>query len=804
MTNIYIWIAVALLLFYGSRIIGFISLLRVKVLLDFPIDFITRKDVDSKILKSITPYENYLFEQGFRLDYIVTYSNLVVGQDLLFHSFIYYNPQNGVIATLNTQPHKNALEPVAINFYTFYDDGTLCWSMNGHKFYYPAFSENFYVYDDYLANWKDVYSKHLEHMQKDGKVIINQPFTKKDVIDFIDYFHKSNIDEQAKRGYLKLTDKYYSYKPSIKLWKFLKNLQGGYKRYRKILNSVKVDKLNGGEIGCKNALLNQLENFDKSKIKNSNSWVAFFISGVIFISLFMLMGSTFSYIVNLIIVLLVHELGHFLAMRFFGYSDTSIFFLPFGAATTGQKREKKAYEEFIVLLAGPLPGIIIGIALWLTAGHFGKYEHFAMEYAFVSIVVNYLNLLPIYPLDGGKIVETLLLLRYPKVQFYFYVVGLLVLIVAMIAFRDALLFIFVVLLALGLGQSYKVSKLLSKLKKVNMLSQDGVASVLCEDSDFKANDLNTKVTVAQRALSILNTSKPGKIFTILAFAFYLILLTPIIFISTNYLATISTPYSKLNKAQRKEISDFYAKLFEYDKISVPPKKSFDIDSSMKSLESYFKENNITQKPPLKGELKVSAYPCKIPDSLQKVLKWHNGVDYVGDVNLYSAKEIKKYFQVSQKSRDFDKKYLPIGLLDDEDELYINCDDGAIYEYYDKPTKLYYSLEHLLAIWAKAYDNKVATIDSKRYKINYNKLAKIENEFLSKEDKAIREKKIAYINKKALEYLKGDVDYFKLMVLRAMDKDLSSKYIGTLKLYSKDKSKKVSTLAKNILKDALAN
>ena len=83
MTNIYIWIVVALLLFYGSRIIGFISLLKIKVLSDFPVDFITRKDVDSKVLKSISPYENYLFEQGFRLDYIVTYSNLVIGQDLL-------------------------------------------------------------------------------------------------------------------------------------------------------------------------------------------------------------------------------------------------------------------------------------------------------------------------------------------------------------------------------------------------------------------------------------------------------------------------------------------------------------------------------------------------------------------------------------------------------------------------------------------------------------------------------------------------------------------------------------------------
>jgi Zn-dependent protease len=53
----------------------------------------------------------------------------------------------------------------------------------------------------------------------------------------------------------------------------------------------------------------------------------------------------------LIGVLFLHELGHFAAMRSFGYENTSIFFLPFfGAATSGRKDHATLSEKVMVVL----------------------------------------------------------------------------------------------------------------------------------------------------------------------------------------------------------------------------------------------------------------------------------------------------------------------------------------------------------------------------------------------------------------------------------------------------------------------
>ena len=63
---------------------------------------------------------------------------------------------------------------------------------------------------------------------------------------------------------------------------------------------------------------------------------------------------------------MIHELGHFFAMKYFHYKDLGIFFIPLlGAYVSGSKREVSQKQSAIILLAGPLPGIIIGIALYL-------------------------------------------------------------------------------------------------------------------------------------------------------------------------------------------------------------------------------------------------------------------------------------------------------------------------------------------------------------------------------------------------------------------------------------------------------
>ncbi len=118
-------------------------------------------------------------------------------------------------------------------------------------------------------------------------------------------------------------------------------------------------------------------------------------------------------LVSLLAVLFLHEAGHFLAMKAFGYRDTTMFFLPmFGAAVTGKKVNASLTEKVWVLLAGPLPGILLGFGLMLAI-RLHPQLRWLEHTAWVMVGLNLLNLLPFFPLDGGKIAHHLLFSRYP-------------------------------------------------------------------------------------------------------------------------------------------------------------------------------------------------------------------------------------------------------------------------------------------------------------------------------------------------------------------------------------------------------
>jgi len=110
-------------------------------------------------------------------------------------------------------------------------------------------------------------------------------------------------------------------------------------------------------------------------------------------------------------VVIFHEMGHFLAMKMYNYKDLGIFFIPLmGAYVSGNKTEVSQKQSAIILLAGPLPGIILGVLIYFLSGY---YDNYMMErIAWILIYLNVLNLLPVYPLDGGQLLNRLFLDSY--------------------------------------------------------------------------------------------------------------------------------------------------------------------------------------------------------------------------------------------------------------------------------------------------------------------------------------------------------------------------------------------------------
>jgi len=127
-------------------------------------------------------------------------------------------------------------------------------------------------------------------------------------------------------------------------------------------------------------------------------------------------------------VLLLHEGGHLLGMWAFGFSDLRMFFLPFlGAAVTGRKPGASAVQRSIVSLLGPVPGLVIAlvVAFFVDIGDFPRTPFpIAAQVVLMLVLLNGFNLLPVLPLDGGRLFQILLFGRVPALDVLFRVAAI--------------------------------------------------------------------------------------------------------------------------------------------------------------------------------------------------------------------------------------------------------------------------------------------------------------------------------------------------------------------------------------------
>jgi stage IV sporulation protein FB len=125
------------------------------------------------------------------------------------------------------------------------------------------------------------------------------------------------------------------------------------------------------------------------------------------------MTAHFLELTMLLSIIFFHEMGHAVAASFFSWRVKQISLLPFGGvAEMDEHGNRPLLEEAVVILAGPLQHA------WLIFVAFGLYElswispeHYATFLSF-NLMVLLFNLLPIWPLDGGKLV--FLLFSYLK------------------------------------------------------------------------------------------------------------------------------------------------------------------------------------------------------------------------------------------------------------------------------------------------------------------------------------------------------------------------------------------------------
>jgi len=269
-----------------------------------------------------------------------------------------------------------------------------------------------------------------------------------------------------------------------------------------------------------------LAELEKLQVQNSN-WTATLPVLIVTLVLFALVAVArwhWKYTLLIIPVLLLHEGGHWLAMRIFGYRNLRMFFIPFfGAAVTGHNWNVPGWKKALVSLAGPLPGIGLGIFLGV-AGLVWKMP-LLVQAALVLVFINGFNLLPVLPLDGGRVMHTILFCRNRWLDVVFRVLtigGLLLLCVAQLG---RLFMYLAIIMAISLPVAFKLAQITDKLRKTPLPEPDpgedripvptAQAIITQVRNTFPKNISNKQI--AQHTLNVfetLNAKPPGTLGTL--------------------------------------------------------------------------------------------------------------------------------------------------------------------------------------------------------------------------------------------------------------------------------------------------
>lgn len=135
---------------------------------------------------------------------------------------------------------------------------------------------------------------------------------------------------------------------------------------------------------------------------------------------------TLAFVLVIFLIVTLHEFGHALAARRYNIKTKDITLLPIGGVARLESMPEKPFEEFVVAIAGPLVNVALAIVLYPFVTFPGSEEavveavsginadNFVFNLFLINIILAVFNLIPAFPMDGGRVLRALLSSRMER------------------------------------------------------------------------------------------------------------------------------------------------------------------------------------------------------------------------------------------------------------------------------------------------------------------------------------------------------------------------------------------------------
>ena len=353
-----------------------------------------------------------------------------------------------------------------VSFSTLYSDGTLLQTVNCRMHGIVVDIPKVIFEDPYAVTLEEHWKAHLKRSAEIEKSKIPFPIYPELFVESQSDAGTGHIEALLAKGFISPDGRgEYKFRTSRALQVTLRLIAGQQKSARIIQARKKSDPPAAVPVEAEAEAYARVESLNKRQQMGRMGKTLALLVSAMFFSLSFGISLSFLNIIFLLGVVLFHELGHFLGMYIFGYRDLQILFVPFlGAVAYGREEaQTKPYQRIIVLLLGPLPGIVAGFSGMILSSRYNM--PWLSDLSVLMLVLNFFNLIPLMPLDGGQVVQTLLFRKFPRLQTVFYILSAVLFFLLAAKTKESVLVVISAIMLMAIPFQWRQGSALAMMKK---------------------------------------------------------------------------------------------------------------------------------------------------------------------------------------------------------------------------------------------------------------------------------------------------------------------------------------------------